>query len=318
MNCKLLFTCGAIVFAAATVYIVRKNARALKNIDQMKHILAHAQDTLNVRYDYHKAIQEFKDVIALYEKECGHQKTDALCKNSSSLAAQAYISLAFAYHHIGSHKEREIFMEKGRELLAIPLELKDYKLALFKPEASAYFIVEGYRWYIKYENLSIKKEPIKLQEDCLFQAKAAFEKALEISCAFPTVTIAESAHAYHGLGTILEFLGKCKQEQGSIQGAQDYFSQSVQSFERALEIRQKTLGLSHPHTARSHHKVARNYVLLGDVLNKNDQSSQAKNYYQKADASYQEAIAIFEKNNIAKEQAKRKELEDEYNRFKNR
>jgi tetratricopeptide (TPR) repeat protein len=258
-----------------------------------------AQDFLNTYYNYHSAITWFERAVALYEKEVHSH-------DSKSCILQSYIGLAMSYHHIGKHIQRDRCMSKAQHLLTIPDNPNDYTQEMFDRAAANYFVVDAYRFYIRYENCHKNSGSIEQQEGYLNRAKDAFYKAFEIADTFDQAL--EKTHAQHGLGTVFEFLGKCQQERGNLEGTKIYLHQAVNAFEYALTMRKQSLGETHPHVARSYHKLARNYALLGGLLK--------QDFYSKADGCYQKAIAIFEHNNISKDQAKRQELENEYQLFK--
>jgi len=264
-----------------------------------------AEGFLNKQYDYHAAITWFKHAVTVYEQKLSSR--DA----AKSSASQTYIGLAMSYHHIGKHGQRDECMVKAQTLLAIPNNIHDYTKDLFARPASSYFVVDGYRFYIKYEDCHKSAGTITQQEQYLRQAQTAFEKALEIANTCGTQPL-EQTHAHHGLGTIFEFLSKCQQEKGNVPAAQEYLAQSIDAFEQALSMRRQLLGEKHPHVARSYHKLARNYALLGNLL----KDAPRQELYQKADNCYQQAIRIFEENYIAKDQPKRQELDAEYENFK--
>lgn len=269
-----------------------------------------AQNFLNKQYDYQNAIIWFEHAIDVYEKQLS-----PACSEDRSLAEQAYIGLAMSYHHIGKHTQRDAFMSKAQHLLGIPDTFDLYTRASYQPHASAYFIVDGYRSYVRYE--VARRDGKSMEQQCLHlqEAKASFEKALEIAFMFGEHS-EEVTHAYQGLGTTCEFLGKCWLQQGNMGRALEYIEQSISTFENGLRLREQLFGNEHPHTARSLHKLARNYVLMGYLLELQNNTQESKHIYQKADSLYKKACGIFDKANISKDHAKRQELEKEYELFK--
>lgn len=247
-----------------------------------------AQDFLNSKYNYQSAITWFLHAITLCENKLSAQDTKASI-------AQAYIGLSMSFHHLGDHRQRDLYMKKAQNLLAIPENLNNYRAEKFDKIASSYFIVNGYRCYVNYENCEKNHEPLTQQEHYLNQAKDSFLKALEIAHAY-TAQELDTSHAQHGLGTIFEFLSKSEQKKGNPELAQRYLYESAAHFECALDMRKKLLGENHPHVARSCHKLARNYALLSTVL-KHENCPEQKLYTQ-ANSYYQQAQAIYEQNNI--------------------
>lgn len=269
-----------------------------------------AQTLLNTQYNYQHAIIWFEHAIDVYEKQLS-----PTCSEDRSLAEQAYVGLAMSYHHIGKHVQRDGCMSKAQNLLGIPDTLDLYTRDAYQPHASAYFIVDGYRSYIRYEDCQRSSE--STEQQCLYlqQAKVSFEKALEIALTFDEHS-EEVTHAFQGLGTTCEFLGKCWLQQGNMNSAFAYIKQSINAFENGLKLREQLFGNEHPHTARSLHKLARNYVLMGYLLELQNDTQESRCLYQAADSLYKKACGIFDKANISKDHAKRQELEKEYEHFK--
>lgn len=272
--------------------------------------LTKAHHCLNNLYDYHAAITWFSRASDLYANETLTEETKQNC-------AQAWIGLAMSYHNVGKASLSTLYIHKAQELLGIPDNAADFtNAAQFSPAAAEYFVVKGYHFYIQFERSQRANEAIAQQEACLHQAKTSFLKSLEIARSLSQNT-PDSSHALHGLGTVYEFLGKCAQARNDWQQAEQYGHQSIDAFEHALSIRAQLLGAHHLHVARSHHKLARNYAVLADLLNHlHTDAEKEKMLYGLADMHYQEALHIFEENNISPEQAKRKELTDEYQTFK--
>lgn len=272
--------------------------------------LMQAQDYLNNKYNYHEAIT------------CFLNADDLLKSSSTSLTnkeeqALIWIGLAMSYHNIGKAALSSQYLQKAKDLLELPDRADELtNTVLFTPAAAAYLMVKGYHFYIQFEQSQRKGEDITHQEAYLHQAKNAFLKSLEISRVIGNNN-GDDSHAHHALGTMFEFLGKCAQARQDWQQATQYAHQSISAFETALHVRLQWLGSHHLHVARSHHKLARNYAVLADLLTQQHSEAEKSNeLYALADMHYQQAILIFESNNIPLEQSKRKELVEEYELFK--
>lgn len=282
----------------------------MSNNDNKKawNCLMTAQDYLDNRYDYQAAIEWFLRANNLYDQEVINDATN-LCR------AQVLVGLAIAHHNIGKNLLRDQYMKNARELLHIPENIASCAdSAKFTEPMIGYFVVEGFKDYIQYEQCQKDDRPLDQQEAYLHQAKASFLKALEIA---KTLNLENqtSTHAVHGLGTIFEFLGKCAQLRSDLVQAESYGRQSIDMFKQALHMREQFLGDHHPHVARSHHKLARNYARLSDFI-QHQEGEEKNRLYGLANTHYQKARIIFEENNISHEHAKRKELEEEYKEFK--
>lgn len=263
---------------------------------------------LDEHYDYQSAITWLLKAEELYEQEPTSEKIQ-------QEQTQTYICLAMSYHHIGKHILRDGYMRKAQEVLRLPADATIYNdKAKFSMTAANWYLVNGYRFYIRYEQSHNASEPIDQQESHLLAAQQQFLKTLEIITALHLTTETMS-HAHHGLGTIFEFLGMCQQQRGDHTKALDYAQQSMHAFELALDIRKTILGPRHLHVARSYHKLARSCIKHANLLSPNDCSDMMQELYEHANKYYNEALAIFEANNVDKEQAKYKELQDEYKAF---
>lgn len=202
---------------------------------------------LNTELKYLEALQQF-------------EKTAEICKRSSAdlqehdTLALALTGLAMCHHHIGQYKQRDDCMKEAQQLIGLPSNPLDYQPTIYKETIANFFSVDGYRFYIQYEQAAKNLAPIEEQRAYLLQAQSAFNKVLEIAQFHKQETI-EMTHAYHGLGTIYEFLYKTEASD------KDYLALSIDSFQKALHIRTQLLGAGHPLVARTHHKLARNYKL---------------------------------------------------------
>jgi len=267
-----------------------------------------ADDFLNYRYDYRSAKEWFLPVITLYEKQL-------LSPSMRSEVIQSYVGIAMAYHGVGRGDDRNAALEKARSLLAISADINTYKPEQYEALASGYYVMEGYRFYITYEQSRKNRESIDQQEQCLHRAQECFLKAIDIVQVCNAQEL-EKAHASQGLGTVFEFLSLCEQERNNNEQAAAYLDTSCGFFKQAIDIRIRLLGEHHPHVARSYHKCARNYALRAKLIAHDNSAHAPQALYQEADNYYQKALAIFERTTIPYEQAKRLELEQEYKKFK--
>jgi tetratricopeptide (TPR) repeat protein len=254
-----------------------------------------AQQHLHNDYNYNEAIKWLTPIVDLYEK-------NLLNTTKETLVIPTYTDLALLHHHIGSHEIRDSFLKKVQDALHIPDTIEEASSEIWNEQTCDYCIVNGYRHYVHYEDCHKNNKPILQQKEHLSRAKKWFTQAIEITNKYPGKEFSQS-HAFQGLGTTYEFLNKCEQTEGNTTQATLYLQKSTHAFEQALNLRKSLLGKSHPHVARSYHKLARNYALTSALLN-----NQAKEFYQTAQT-------IYEHNTIPPTQAKRKELEEEFALF---
>lgn len=217
---------------------------------------------------------------------------------------QAYTGIALAFHHKGLFDERDLNMAKAKELLDIDAPEKYKK---FKSTAVAYFVVDGYRKCYGIEE-PIEEMTAKEQDNHLKNAVYCFTKAIMISNKLSLEGLAKS-QALHGLGVVLALWGKLKIKRGNGTEAVKDFQEAIKNLESACALRKKLMGESYPLVGSSLHEIARNYALLAETSGKFDLISQASK-------SYQQALAIFGKSEVASVRAKRDELATEYEKFK--
>lgn len=261
-------------------------------------------DLLNNVFDNEHAIKCFHYFIEIYELlEAINQCTPALNRH----LIPAHTSIAMAFHNIGQQKSRDFYMAKAQRLLGID-RIENYDPKNFNPAACEYFVTDGYRHYIKFEESEKSEASVDEQEKHLHDAMTCFKKAIAISDKFKLEGFAKS-NAIHGEGTMLEFLGKCQLRRDNKIKAIENFQKAICCFEEAIGIRRRMLSQYHPLVARSFHKLARNYVLLAQALDQAD-------FMQKAFQYYQEALTIFSQSQVPQIQAKRVELFTEYEKFR--
>jgi len=262
-----------------------------------------ANDFLNNAFDNGNAIKFFNYFIKIYEAlEKINRCTAAVIQHVVS----AHTGIAMAFHNIGERARRDYYMAEAKRLLGIDT-IENYQKEKFNSAACEYFVVDGYRHYIRFENSEKNKEAIEEQEKHLNDAIILFQKAITVSDELQLEGVAKS-HAIHGFGTMLESLGRCKIKSGNQQEAINDFNNSITHFKQAVSIREKLLGPLNPSLARSFHKLARNYNLLGDISHQSDLIQKAAEYYAKA-------LAIFAQSKVPQIQAKRAELDNEYQKF---
>jgi hypothetical protein len=262
-----------------------------------------ADDLLDNYFDYRGSIEWINHAITV----CDVLKRQGFAiPHLRSLEIRSYTGIAWAYHNIGKNDQRDFFMKKAQELLNIPDDISQYKESSFDRQGCNYFVIDGYRYYIRYEQTP--KESIDMQEEYLRNGEQCFLKALAIADKFELGVLTQG-HAKHGLGTIYEFLGKCQQARHNNEKLIDFLFKSINAFQKAAQLREEALGSKHPHVARSLHKLARNFCLLGDV-------NQNYDFIRAADQSYGKADEIFEESKVPAMQAKRAEFSLEYTQFK--
>lgn len=268
-----------------------------------------ANDLLNNKYDYYGAIKWFNLLINLYNtlKDRG-----LLSPAMYQQAAQSYIGIAMTYHLTGRLKQRDECMTQAQQLLGIPDNTHNENRESFDPGACSYFVVDGYRFFGDYQACK-PRASLDLQEAYLHNAEYSFQKAIAISNAFETNEL-DKSHAIHGLGTVFEFLSKCQQERGNKDEAMAYQYKAISAFEKAAKLRRQLLENNHLHLARSFHKLARNYGLLGTML-KNIKPKEASEYFMKAHKYYKKSLSIFAQSKLSQIHPKREELEKEYTDF---
>ncbi len=278
--------------------------------EQEKQVLVELCVTLGNYYQISRL--DYRTAIAWLERAKNNYEELTHISRLEDIAAQMYTGLAMGYHNIGQHTQRDAYLAQAQTLLKIPNTIADYMPDQFKLSAGNYFGVLGYTHYIHYENSNKNNEPLATQEQHLHTAKDAFLKSLEI---FDHFSIQNEMYAanQHALGTMYEFLGKCRQGADDVALMHDYFRMSGHYFKNALALRKIVWGEQHLTVARSYHKLARHYAILMDTV---DNPAQARNYYLQALDHYERAIAIFEFNQVPKDQAKKLELETEYAQFK--
>jgi tetratricopeptide (TPR) repeat protein len=296
---KLLVLCG--------LGVIMVNASEHK--ESAFDCLIKAQDYLGNQYNYQEAVTWFLRASDLYASE--PSTASARLQN-----AQAWIGLAMSYHNIGQTELSKSYLHKAQKLLEIPDDTEKFTdQTKFSYASSEYFVVKGYHLYMQAEQNRSSGNPVQEERYYLYQAKDAFSKSLEITNILGENTM-DSSHAQHGLGTIFEFLGKNAQARHDQQQTLNCAHQAIDSFKKALAIRIQLLGTQHPNVARSHHKLARNYAILADLLHQQISPDEQKRLYDLADSHYQKALQIFDKSKIPLEQIKRKELTEEYVLFK--
>lgn len=230
------------------------------------------------------------------------KKAVYICENSKSVhlqeaIAQPLVGLALAYHNIGNGIERDLHLNRAKQLLEIPDDISNYK-GDFKPASAAYFVVRGYKSYIDFENSERKSESLFIQELYLLEGQKYFNKALEITVYEGNLSI-EQTHALQGLGTLNEFLGKCKLKTQNRKEARELFKSSNHYFRTALDLRISLFGEDHLEVARTHHKLARSLVLLRDICNVEigiGSLEDIQNF--EANEHYKKALSIFQKQNF--------------------
>lgn len=280
--------------------------------------LQKAQNLMNTKYDFQSANKWFliaNDLYAMYnEKE--------ITEEIKLQKAQTLIQLAMSYCSRETSDLRLKYLQEAKKLLGLPDNITDYNdETKFNEAAITYFIVYGYYFYIAYERSEKSGDKIEQQEEHLKMARLSFLKSIEITeklslkSKISENTMKMSTGAMQGLGTSLEFLGKCAKTRHNFEQAYDYFVLSNKTFEQVLGMREKLLGENDINVARSLHKLARSNVILSNFLLDCD-SKEKNKLLSMADTNYQRAIKIFDKNKISPENAGRKELETEYTEFK--
>ncbi len=258
----------------------------------------HGYAALHNQFDFHKAEIIFKELVDRYALD-------------DPMRSEPELGLAWTYHMLGDFEGRDLHMSNVKKLLQLPDEMQNYTKD-FNLLASSYYSLEGYRQYIYYEK-AFHAQQYKDQKKHLLQAKAFFKKARKIATALNNQELI--AVSLQGLGTVYEFLSTYenkknwyKYDNHKIDSVVfisffalifEYRSQSTKYFEQALEIRKKHYGEISAPAARSHHKLARSYVLA-------EKKEIAK-------VHYETAISIYKELNIPDTNAKVEELTNEYN-----
>lgn len=290
--------------------------------------LNNGNKALTGKYDYKLAIENFSVACKLYDAEIKCETPEEFQRK-----AQAYIGLAFTYHCVGQNNLRDEFMKKACETLELPNSTmshagaKDFTdTSKFNGAAAAYFMADGYRFYIYYEQAKKEGKNLDLQASILKMAKVSFKKTIEIyeqinkTCKSEedkqTELAMNSSNAMQGLGTTFEFLGKTTQESvKNLEMIKKYFDKSTKAFSQCLELRKKLYNDNHLNVARTMHKLARSLVAMENILEKY-QDKEKNELHCLAKQYYKNAIEIFERNKIDHNHPKFKELETDYKEFK--
>lgn len=250
----------------------------------VRRSLKKAQHELNYKFNYQIAAQLFAKTITL----CQH-----LTPEDKETQASAFSGLAMCDHHTGQYSLRDQRLERAQKLIDLPEDLLDYKPKTYKQSAVNFFIVDGYRWSIYFENANKKAYPIEQQKAILLRAKDSFNKALTIDLLTEQINI-ETTHAHHGLGAVSELLSSCETSKIA---SRSHLIDAIRTFRLALYERQTLLGNNNPQVARTHHKLGRVYALI-------EEHQQAKHHYE-------EALAIYDACNIPVIHPKYQELLDD-------
>ena len=281
-----LFLCSVLLIGACTNCMEDPKIKALESeiekltdtstnascaVDLSLECLFYAKSFLNDSFDNDNAIKWFNNFLKIYGIIAYEYK-------SKLLEEIAHTGIAMAYHNVGRQAERDSHMSIAKSLLCIndvqPLDSKNTK-----EPACDYFVVDGYRHYIKFEESERNKEPIEAQEGHLNAGMLCFITAAAISGVLGLDGFVKS-HALQGLGTTFEFLGKCKLQSNRREGAVLDFKCANAYFEEAVKIREKLLKPNHPLVARSLHKLARNCCLLGEFWTAPELIKKAENVIQ--------------------------------------
>ncbi len=260
-----------------------------------------ADNFLMNAFNNEKAIEWFNYFIRLYKDLVAVKyHTPAL----EQRVVSAYTEIALAYHHLGRLEERDLNLAQAQGLLGID---RIDKYRNFKPTAVAYFVVDGYRHYISLEESQKNGAPIAEQQKHLKDTIDRFKKAIAISDSLRLEGFAKS-QAFHGLGVVCEFWGKCRMERGDPEAA-IHCHNAIINFEAAIALRRRILRQNHPLVARTFHKLARSYVLYAEA-------SGHYEFIAKASKAYQQAMDTFELSDVPVLHTKRDELKKEWEDFK--